>query len=114
MPSVRKLKLGCQRTFQHDSDPKHISKSTKAWFQKKSWKTLEWPSQSPDLNPIESLWWDWKKAVAVCKPKNISELKAFAHEEWAKIPQEHYQKLLSGYASRLQQVITANERSTKY
>ena len=45
-PSVRKLKLGCHWTFQQDNDPKHTSKSTKAWFQKKSWKILEWPSQS--------------------------------------------------------------------
>ena len=52
MASVRKLKLGRLWTFEQDNDPKHTSKSTKAWFQKKSSKTLEWPSQSPDLNPI--------------------------------------------------------------
>ncbi|XP_062279112.1 meprin A subunit beta-like [Scomber scombrus] len=93
MPSVRKLKLGRHWTFQQDNDPKYTSKSTKAWFQKKSWKILEWPSQSPDLNPIENLWWDLKKVVAARKPKNISELKAFAHEEGAKIPQERCQRL---------------------
>jgi len=37
------------------------------------------------------------------KPKNISELEAFAYEEWAKIPQEHCQKLVSGYAAGQQQ-----------
>ena len=31
------------------------------------------------------LWWDLKKAVAARKPKNICELKAFTHEDWAKI-----------------------------
>ena len=114
MPSVRKLKLWRHWTFQQDNDPKHTSKSTKAWFQKKSWKILEWPSQSPDLNPIENLWWDLKKAVAKRKPKNIRELEAIACEEWAKIPQERCQKLVSGYASRLEQVLKAKGGSTKY
>ena len=91
MPSVRKLKVGRHWTFQQNNDPKHTSKSTKAWFQKRSWKILEWPSQSPDFNPIENLWWELQKAVASRKPKDISELEAFVHEEWTKIPQERYQ-----------------------
>lgn len=112
--SVKKLKLGRHWTFQQDNDPKHTSKSTKAWLEKKGWKVLEWPSQSPDLNPIENLWWDLKKAVGARKPKNISELETFAHEEWAKIPKERCQKLVSGYRSRLQQVIAAKGCCTKY
>jgi len=66
------------------------------------------------LNPIENLWWDLKKAVAVRTPKNITELEAIAHEQWAQIPQECCQKLVSGYASRLQQVVTAKGCSPKY
>ena len=74
---VKKLKLGRHWTF---DDPKHISKSTKAWLEKKGWKVLEWPSQSPDLNLIDNLWWDLKTAVAAPKPKNIAGLEAIAHE----------------------------------
>lgn len=114
MPSVRQLKLGRRWTLQQDNDPKHTSKSTKVWIQKKSWNLLEWPSQSPDLNPIENLWWDLKKAVAARKPKNLKELEAFAQEEWAKIPQERCQKLVTGYPSRLKEVIKAKGCSTKY
>lgn len=113
-PSVRKLKLGRQWTLQQDNDPKHTSKSTKAWLEKKSWKILEWPSQSPDLNPIENLWWDLKKAVAARRPNNIAQLEAIALEEWDKIPKERCQKLVQKYRARLQDVIAAKGCATKY
>ncbi|KAK3565776.1 hypothetical protein QTP86_015039, partial [Hemibagrus guttatus] len=44
-----------------DNDPKHTSKSTSEWLKKNKMKTLEWPRQSLDLNPIEMLWHDLKK-----------------------------------------------------
>ncbi|CDQ82278.1 unnamed protein product [Oncorhynchus mykiss] len=52
LPSVRALKMGRGWVFQHDNDPKHTVRATKEWLRKKHFKVLEWPSQSPDLNPI--------------------------------------------------------------
>lgn len=53
--SVTKLKLRRFWIFQQDNDPKHNSKSTKAFMQKEKYNVLEWPSEFPDLNVIEKV-----------------------------------------------------------
>lgn len=61
-------------TFQQDTDPKHVANTTKEWFTNNGVALLEWPAQSPDLNPIENLWKQVKDVVGTTNPKNKKEL----------------------------------------
>ncbi|KAL2099419.1 hypothetical protein ACEWY4_005899 [Coilia grayii] len=112
--SARKLKLGRKWVFQMDNDPKHTSKLAKKWLEDNRVSVLKWPSQSPDLNPIEHLWAELKRHVHARRPTNIAKLYQFCQEEWAKIPAKYCQKLVEGYPKRLTQVIQFKGNCTKY
>ncbi len=70
----------CSRTM--------IPNTPASWF---------WPSQSPDLNPIEMWWHDLKQSFHAWKPSNVAELKQFCKEEWAKIPPQRCERLIASY-----------------
>ena len=44
-----------------DNDPKHWSLRTLEFYKENNIKIIDWPNNSPDLNPFENIWAKIKK-----------------------------------------------------
>ena len=112
IPSLQKL--GSRAMFQHDNDHKHTSKMITALLKKLKVKMIDWPSKSPDMNPIEHLWGILKRNVEVCKVSNISQLRDVIMEEWKSIPVATCEALVNSMPRRVKAVLDNDGGNTKY
>jgi transposase len=113
LPEVRSILKGKWR-LQQDNDPKHTSRIAKEFLQKNVPTVMDWPSNSPDLNPIENLWAIVKRNVEKRKPKNLSELERFSVEEWNNIPDSLLISLVNSMKQRCREVIERRGERISY
>lgn len=100
--------------MQQYNDPKHTSKKAQKWFEDNNITVMEWPAQSPDLNPIENLWAVVKKKVSENHPSNNQELWAATERSWNSIPIEKCQRLVDSMPARCRAVMANKGHATKY
>ena len=76
---------------------------------------MDWPGNSPDLNPIENLWQRLKILVAKEKPSNKTKLIEAIIKSWFHIiTAQELAKLVESMPRRCRAVIKSKGYATKY
>ncbi|GFU96447.1 transposable element Tcb2 transposase [Trichonephila clavipes] len=92
LPYVRHFRgsMGLQFLFMDDNAPCHRTVAAKQLLESEDIERMDWPAQSPDLNPIKHVW-DFlgrRLAARTLPPVTIRELRLALQDEWAAMPQQ--------------------------
>lgn len=69
---------------------------------------LQWPSNSPDANPLDfSIWSILEARVCTKKYSNLESLKVALCREWKRIPEEQVRVACESFFERIDKIIKA-------
>jgi transposase len=108
--------------FQQDNAPVHTAGVTQDFFETHGIQILDWPSNSPDLNPIENLWAILKGKVEkrvnvwLMKKKTLStsEFQSIIYQEWEGLDSDIFLRLATSMENRLLEVIKCEGKKIDY
>ena len=105
--------------FQQDNARPHTSGATKRWFRRHGYSldtVLDWPAQSPNLNPIEHVWHQLilRLNKYPTRATTISELEERIERGWYKFTKEGCLKYIDSLPRRINAVIRSRGGPTRY
>ena len=108
--------LGPNSILQDDNARPHRAGFIRDYLQNVGVERMEWPTSSPDLNPIEHLWDQLGRAVRarVTNTTTLADLRQMLVEEWDAIPQQCVTRLVTSMRRRCQAVVAVYGSSTRY
>ena len=101
--------------FMHDGAPCHTAGVVRDFLEDHHVPLLDWPCNSPDLNPIENCWAIMKEKVSRGDISSVPSLMKQIREVWCKeMDVAYFQGLSDSMPVRLRAVIKAKGQMTKY
>ena len=97
-----------------DSAPCHKSRKTIKWLADHNIAVLDWPGNSPDLNPIENAWAKIKNELEDKDTSSVPCLKEALSLLWITMNQDYFKNLAHSMPTRLKKVTEVCGHMTKY
>ncbi|GFX95736.1 transposable element Tcb1 transposase [Trichonephila clavipes] len=101
--------------FQQDNARPHVARIVQRFFVNHQIELLPW-ARSPDLSPIESMWYMVAQRLTQITPPAPTPDQLWQRVEaaWSAVPQEHIQSLFESMPRRVTAVIFNNDGCTGY
>lgn len=106
LPSIPRLQSSeGSYIFQQDGASCHTARSTMGWLSAEGIPLMEWPSSSPDLSPIETVWHKMKQKLRQEPARTLQDLKNKITNIWQSFTAEECEKLVDTMPRRIAAVI---------
>jgi hypothetical protein len=106
-----------QFIFQEDNDPSHGTRNPDSLPARLKGnahiKTLIHPAQSPDLNPIESIWQIIRQRLRGGSWQTTAEFRAAIEREWRRVSRAQVRRRISDMPRRCQQLVNTKGESIR-
>lgn len=104
-----------QYEWMMDNDGRHREASWLHYVERKRLRVISpWPSNSPDLQPIENLFSEMKRMVEHYAPTTEEELRAAIGRAWRELQIEHVNNCFRSMPERLNEVRRLRGARTRY
>lgn len=104
LPAIRQI---CKKSFilQQDNAPSHRAGLTQTYLEIVRVKVLDWPPQSPDLNPIEEVWLWMATKIKTKHFNNIQELTDYVFYLWNILPKDIILSYINKLSSKMNYIL---------